>query len=252
MKRKIMSIIALAAVSAMTMASLTGCGSNAKATDHEVTMGEETILVTEDESSENIIVDNGDEDADAETVVAGTEEAAGDETVGDDIIFYTEWIGKFSDKPSENFEFEAIDEEATVEDDVIVCQAGGREVGYIKGGTTIRLIEKAINSGVYRVENVSGVGYEYVYITDDDLLTLNDMKEFVARHLEGALTTIVDTPETDMEYIEFTIEKSQRSGVEDFIWESLDNENFSCYDYNTFCVECTKNGELIDCKVYYK
>lgn len=251
MKRKIMSIIALAAVSAMTMASLTGCGSNAKATDHEVTMGEETILVTEDESSENIIVDNGDEDADAETVVAGTEEAAGDETVGDDIIFYTEWIGKFSDKPSENFEFEAIDEEATVEDDVIVCQAGGREVGYIKGGTTIRLIEKAINSGVYRVENVSGVGYEYVYITDDDLLTLNDMKEFIIIRIDDN-HTILDTPEPDMEYIEFTIEKSQRSGVEDFICECLENENFNIYDYNTFCVECTKNGKLIDCRVYYK
>lgn len=251
MKRKIMSIIALAAVSAMTMTSLTGCGTKAEATDHEVTMGEETILVTEDESSENIIVDNGDENADAETVVAGTEEAAGDETIGGDIVFYTEWIGRFPDEPSTSFEFEPIDEEVTVEDDVIVT-IGGREVGYIKGGTTIRLIEKNITGSIYRVENTSGVGYEYVYITDDDLLTLNDMKEFVARHLEGALTTIVDTPETDMEYIEFTIEKSQRSGVEDFIWESLDNENFSCYDYNTFCVECTKNGELIDCKVYYK
>lgn len=251
MKRKIMSIIALAAVSAMTMASLTGCGSNAKATDHEVTMGEETILVTKDESSENTIVDNGDEDADTETVVAGTEEAAGDETIGGDIVFYTEWIGKFSDKPSENFEFEAIDEEATVEDDVIVCQAGGREVGYIKGGTTIRLIEKAINSGVYRVENVSGVGYEYVYITDDDLLTLNDMKEFIIIRIDDN-HTILDTPEPDMEYIEFTIEKSQRSGVEDFICECLENENFNIYDYNTFCVECTKNGKLIDCRVYYK
>lgn len=247
MKRKIMSIIA----SAMTMTSLTGCGTKAEATDHEVTMGEETILITEDESSENIIVDNGDENADAETVVAGTEEEAGDETIGGDIVFYTEWIGKFSDKPSENFEFEAIDEEATVEDDVIVCQAGGREVGYIKGGTTIRLIEKAINSGVYRVENVSGVGYEYVYITDDDLLTLNDMKEFIIIRIDDN-HTILDTPEPDMEYIEFTIEKSQRSGVEDFICECLENENFNIYDYNTFCVECTKNGKLIDCRVYYK
>lgn len=249
MKKKIMGIATLAAVSAMTMAALTGCGAKAEATDQEVIMGEETILVTDEESSEDI-ADNGEETADTETVVAETE-TVGDETVGGDIIFYTEWIGRLSDRPSENFEFEAIDEEATVEDDVIVCQAGGREVGYIKGGTTIRLIEKAVNSGVYRVENVSGVGYEYVYITDDDLLTLNDMKEFVVRHLKGALTTIIDEPENDMEYIEFTIEKSQRSGVEDFIWESLNNDNFNCYDYNTFCVECTKNGKLIDCRVYY-
>ena len=248
MKRKIMGIIALAAVFAMTMASLTGCGSNAKATDHEVTMGEETILVTEDESSENIIVDNGDEDADTETVVAGTEEAAGDETVGGDIVFYTEWIGRFPDEPSTSFEFETIDEEVTVEDDVIVT-IGGREVGYIKGGTTIRLIEHGINSGVYRVENTSGVGYEYVYVTRDDLLTLNDMKEFVAGHLERELSTVIDTPESDMEYIEFTIEKSKRSGVEDYICECLEDIN---YAYNTFCVECTKNDKLIDVRVYYK
>ena len=248
MKRKIMSIIALAAVSAMTMASLTGCGTKAEATGHEVTMGEETILVTEDESSENIIVDNGDEDADTETVVAGTEEAAGDETVGGDIVFYTEWIGRFHDEPSTSFEFETIDEEVTVEDDVIVT-IGGREVGYIKGGTTIRLIEHGINSGVYRVENTSGVGYKYVYITSDDLLTLNDMKELVIRHLGNELSTIIEVPNPDMEYIEFTIKKSDSSGVEDYICECLEAIN---YDYNTFCVECTKNDKLVDVRVYYK
>jgi len=247
MKKKIMSIITLAAVSSMTMASLTGCGTKAEATDQKVTMGEETIIVSDAESSENIIAGNEGEDTDAETVIAGTE-AAGDETVGGDIIFYTEWIGRFPDEPSTDFEFETIDEEVTVEDDVIVT-IWGREVGYIKGGTTIRLIEHGVNSSVYRVENVSGVGYEYVYVTGDDLLTLNDMKELVTSHLESELSTIIDTPDSDMKYIEFTTEKSKRSSVEDYICECLEEIS---YDYNTFCVECTKNDKLVDVRVYYK
>lgn len=249
MKKRVVGMMSLLLVCTMVAASATGCGTKAEATDQELAEGD-TIIVTENADTENDAISAEDEIAAQEVVTAA--ENAGAETVGGNIIFYTEWIGRLPDEPKTNFEFEEIHEEVTLEDDVIVKQSGGREVGYIKAGTTITLIEDGIKSKSYRVENASGVGYEYVYVSEDDLLTLDDMREFVAKHLDSAPRTVIDEPESDMEYIEFTIEKSKKSGVEDFICESLDNDEFSYMDHNVYCVECTKNGDLVDVRVYFK
>ena len=230
MKRKAVSIL----VAGLIAVSLTGCGTQAKATNADVPVQEETVVVAQDVNME------------AETVA----KTADDEMVGDDsFVFYTKYIGKFVDEPLDTFEFETIDEKATIEDDVLI-ERGDQIVGYIKGGATVRLIEHGIDSFVYRVENTSGVGYEYIYVTEDAFLTVDDMKEFVVEHLNVEKSTITDTPDADMEYIEFTIERSYRSGVEDYIIECIKDIRDT---YNTFCVECTKNEQkLIDVKVYYK
>lgn len=232
MKRKTVEKFIIILAAGMLVTSSTGCGTKASATDAEVPIQEETVIVAQEDA---------DTESDDQTIMET-------ETVGSGIVFYTEWIGQFSDEPSTDFEFEPIDKEVTIEDNIAV-EIGGGVVGYIEGGTAIRLIEHGINSSVYRVENLNNVGYEYIYVTEDDLLTLDDMKEFVALHFNEELSTVIDTPEGDMEYIEFTIEKSKRSGVEDYIWECIKDIESS---YRTFCVECTKNDGLIDVKVYYK
>lgn len=250
MKERVVKLMSLLLVCTTVAVSATGCGTKAEATDQKLAEAD-TILVTENAEVENDAMSAEDENA-AQEVATTTGENAGDETVGGTITFYTEWIGRLPDEPNTSREYETINEEVTVEDDVIVKQGGAREVGYIKAGTTIKLIEHGINSSSYRVENTSGIGYEYVYVSGDDLLTLADMREFVAKHLDGATRTVIDEPESDMEYIEFTIEKSKKSGVEDFICESLDNDEFSYMDHSVYCVECTKNGDLVDVRVYYK
>lgn len=200
MRKKIVSIMALSLVVVMGAASLTGCGARASATDAEVPLQEETVIVTQKsvdtESDDDII-------ADTEHV----DETTDDELVGDDnFVFYAKYIGKFVDEPLDTFNFETIDKEVTIEDDFLI-EKGDVIVGYIKGGSTIKLIEHGIDTSVYRVENSSGVGYKYIYLTEDAFMTLDDMKEFVSKHLRTEISTVIDTPDAGMEYIEFTAKK---------------------------------------------
>jgi len=242
MKRKTVERFAVALAAGMLATFSTGCGARASATDAEVPLQEETVIVTQEstdmESDDGIIVET-----------ERVDETTDDELVGDDnFVFYAEYIGKFVDEPLDTFNFETIDKEVTIEDDFFI-EKGDVIVGYIKGGSTIKLIEHGIDTSVYRVENSSGVGYKYIYLTEDAFMTLDDMKEFISKHLRTEISTVIDTPEAGMKYIEFTVEKSMSSGVEDYICECLEDIQ---YTYNTFCVECTKNDDMVDVRVYYK
>lgn len=98
-----------------------------------------------------------------------TENSAMNEIVGGDIVFYSDLIGKFSDYPLISSEFEVAGNEVLIGMSVDVYTAEGHKVGFIKGGTKIRLIEPKTGNGLCRVENVSDVGYEYVYVKENEL-----------------------------------------------------------------------------------
>lgn len=82
MKKKIIGAMSVVLVTSMLAASLTGCGTRVEATDQEIA-GEETIIVTDDESSEDAIVD-------AEDNVDETEEVVVDDVNTDVEAAYTE------------------------------------------------------------------------------------------------------------------------------------------------------------------
>lgn len=244
----------LALILALTLvgAALTGCGTTAKATFSQLE-DEETIIVTDEDTTEDEGVLVHFEVQDEEEVVQNTQEDS-------PFVFFEEYIGNFPDEPFDEYELENCDEEVTVDWEVPI-DIGGKEVGYIKAGESVHLIKTNEYGSVYRVENNTGYGFEYIYASRNNLLTLDDMKELVLSHINYLSPTLLDTPDSDMEYIEFSVERGLNSGVEDEIISSLNTIELS--DYDTFCVICTLSEDvseytdrvpcyLVDCKVYYK
>ena len=250
MKKKFISVMALLLVGAMLSVSLTGCGTEARATGQDLpSMDEETIIVTNDETTgDDIIVT----DNEVQEEVQNTQDSP--------FVFFEEYIGNFPDEPFDEYELENCDEEVTVDWEVPI-DIGGKEVGYIKAGETVHLIKTNEYGTVYRVENNTNYGFKYIYASRDNLLTLEDMKNQIMDYFEGMEVLFLDNPDSDMKYIEFSVERSLSSGSQDIIWENLKTIGLS--EHDTFCVVCTISEEisewtdrvpryLVDCKVYYK
>lgn len=261
MKKKLLGIMPLAIVSSMMMVSLTGCGTRAKAAEQEIA-GEETIIVTDDESSENAIASTEDEITEEEETV---DAIATDE----DIVFYDE-IGKYPDYLLNDVSYESMEERTvTAVDDIPVYSEEGIKVGYVKGGAAVILTEHGINTRWYRFENpVNGTDYDYLCMLDDDipideseLLASDEVTEWIVEGISNrnyAIPVFLDTPDSDMEYVEFSIDR--QAEYPDATWiidqvlfsHGFDVGDFTSGDYSTFCVECTENDMNIDCRIYYK
>lgn len=253
MKRKLLGIMPLAIVSSMMMVSLTGCGTRAKAAEQEVA-GEETIIVTDDESSEDTIVNTEDEIAEPEEVVVDATATDGD------IVLYDE-IGEYPDYLISDFTFELMEKkQVAAVDDIPVYLEEGIKVGHVKGGVTIVLTEHGINSRWYRFENpLKGTDYQYLYMFEDDipideseLLTSAEVKEWIIEHISNrdyAIPVFLDDPDSDMEYIEFSIERQGNYGdaglkINQVLFShGFDVGDFTASDYSTFCVESRQTHE---------
>ena len=68
MRKKVISIMSLVLAGTMITASLTGCGTEAKATDQEIPMEEETIVVLDSETEQETEVVNDEVEPETETV----------------------------------------------------------------------------------------------------------------------------------------------------------------------------------------
>lgn len=69
MRKKFLKVMSVVLTAALTSAALTGCGTQAKATDQEVLMEEEPIIVTDEENSdEEAIIDTEDEITEEEVI----------------------------------------------------------------------------------------------------------------------------------------------------------------------------------------
>lgn len=88
MRKKILGIIAVTLTASVMTVSLTGCGTRAKATDQEVVMEEEPIIVTDEEDSEEVTIETEDEITETEEVVADDGEADVEATYTEHEYFY--------------------------------------------------------------------------------------------------------------------------------------------------------------------
>lgn len=254
----------------MMAASFTGCGTEAKATNQEVPMEEETIIATDDESLDDVDATAEDETAGTEEEVAGGEETKDEtDTEDSDIVFYDE-IGKYPDYLLSEVAYEPMEEKAvTAVDDIDVYSEEGFKVGCIKSGATVTLTEHGINSTWYRFENpIEGTDYQYLCMLEDDipidkseLITSDEVKEWIIERISNRTfdpPQYLDDPDSDMDYVEFSIDRQKDdSSATEVINQALffhgfDVGDFSSDQYITFYIECIENELEIECKVYYK
>lgn len=270
MRKKFIRTMAVTITASMMAASFAGCGTEAKATDQEVPMEEETIIATDDEPLDDVDATAEDDTAGTEEEVAGGEETK-DETDSEDsdIVFYDE-IGKYPDYLLSEVAYEPMEEKAvTAVDDIDVYSEEGFKVGCVKSGATVTLTEHGINSTWYRFENpVAGTDYNYLCMLDDDipineseLLKADEVKGWIIERISNRNfdpPKYLDTPDSDMEYVEFSIDRQKEYPDAGWIIDQVlfshgfDVGDFASSDYVTFCVECTENEMDIECKVYYK
>lgn len=266
MKKKILSIIALSLVMAMMAVSLTGCGTEAKATDQEVAEDGDTIIVTDDEET----VINTEEVAETEVVEEETTEEktafAGAEN--DEIVLYSE-IAEYGEyMPMKDEAFETESNTVVAYEDIPVYNGDGVEVGYIKNGSTVTLTESATEYYWARFENpIKEAEYDYLYMLKDyivetqrvaNILSADEVKQIISDNISEtfAESTIISSPTSEMEVCEFIVTNDNNKLYE--IHHTLDEELFmgsDAYMYKTFYVECTEDedGEpYIHCKVYFK
>ncbi len=266
MKKKFLSAVSLVLAYTMAAASLTGCGTQAKATDQEIEDGE-TIIVTEEEepSEDDAIIET--EDETTETEVVEEEEASFAGAENEDIVLYAEIAeyGKYMPFTDQTFEPET--NTVIAYEDIPIYNEMGVEVGYVKNGSTITLTESATEIYWARFENpIEGTDYEYLYMIRDYIaqtervensLSADEMKEIIIDALDQvfAEAKIVNTPTSDMEVYEFVISNENNTSA---INHRLDETIFmgsDAYKYTTFYVECTEDADgepYIHCKVFYK
>lgn len=261
MKKKVLVVTLTAS---MLVASLTGCGTEVKATDQEVIVDEETIIVSEGDDS--ISLEEGDttNTENADDII--TEDTA---TKDGAIVFYDK-VGKDPDYLLSEVSYESMEEKVVnAVDDIPVYSEEGIKVGFVKGGSTVILTEHGINSRWFRFENpMGGTDYNYLCMLDDDipidegeLLTSDEVREWIIERINNrdfAIPTFLDEPDSDMQYVEFSIDRQKEYPNATWIINQVlfshgfDVGDFTSSDYSTFCVECTKNDMNIDCKIYYK
>lgn len=271
MKKKILGAMSVVLVTSMLAASLTGCGSNAKATDQEVVMDEEPIIFTDKEDSEEATIETEEEITGTEDEVIGTEEVTADdgetnEEIDGDIIFYDE-IEKYPEYMLSDMLYEVMEEKTvTATNDISVYSIEGIKVGYVKNGATVVLTEHGINTRWYRFENpVSGTDYDYLYVIDDDLpkeetplLSAEEVKAAIIEEMTSHITyeppTFLEAPTDDMEVYECRILREDVPVDFNFRFDRAfhDEETFEVGNYMTYYIECEEDGEFAICRLYYK
>lgn len=270
-KRKIVSIMALSLVVAMGAVSLTGCGSQAKATDITIDDGDTIIVDEEDLDVETDTEAESESDVDeiTSTEVIGDDETATDFVGAEDenIVLYAE-IEKYpSYQPLSDEEYTPVNEIVTANEDIVICNGDGFKVGYIKNGATISVTEYSSIAWA-RFENpIKGTDYDYLYVLKDYIavpdanqftVTESDIKQKIIDDIKNLDVTdyiFVDTPSNDMEVFEFRIESVFKDEIDFNYWYSQCTEdgNIALSSYMTYCIECEKDTDgWISCKVYYK
>lgn len=263
MKKKILSIIALSLVMAMMAVSLTGCGTEAKATDQDVAEDSDTIIVTDDEET---VINTEEEVTETEVVEEETTEGetAFTGAENDEIVLYAEkgeqkYIGLSEDVYVENVQTVSAKEEIPIYDGT------GFQAGYIKSGSTVVVTENAENIAWFRFKNpITGTEDEYLYVNTDyiveaqriaNALSAEEMKQIICESIDDtfAKATILSSKVSGMEVYEFVI--SNAPSETSYKLDELLFRGSDAYMYKTFYVECTEDedGEpYIYCKVYMK
>lgn len=269
MKKRIISITAVFLAMSLAGISITGCGTQAKATDVALEDGD-TIVVNKGEEeavSEEVDIEMEDETTDTE-VAGGEEEIATDFTgvENSDIVLYAE-IAEYGEYgPQKDKIFESVNNTFTAYDDLPIFNGDGIEVGYIKNGSTVTFTGYASNAWA-RFENpISGTDYDYLYGFKEyaensnyieTMLSANEMKQLIIDDLnkrEGdELPTVLDSPDSDMEVYECRISRENDPMLLDYrLREVLHQDKSHVSNYMTYYIECEEDDDYINCKIYYK
>lgn len=281
MRKKIVSIMALSLVATMGAASLTGCGTQAKATDIIVEDGD-TIIV-DDEDTETAKVEIMETETTDETAITSTEVIDGSDEApvefagaeDDNIVLYAEIAEHGEYLGQKDKEFNAANGIVVANEDVPIYNGDGIEVGYIKNGGTVSVTEYGLNAWS-RFENpIAGTGYDYLYVlkdyvTDGDQITITiaDAEEAVKEELSkrgyDAPTFVSNTD--GMEMYEFRIpsvyanaQDMEISGPNYYVDRFFSQRDENTEDiesirfYKTYVVVCSEDtDDYIICQVYYK
>ena len=141
-----------------------------------------------------------------------------------------------------------------VEADIPLYSGDGRLCGHLNKGGSIEITEHcSVATAWYRFKNpIEGTEYDYLYVLGYETVMSSDEKERIENALLDTWVRsrikILDAPESDMEYYEFSIAREKYSTVTD----NLYSDEFTASDYKTFYVECVRNGNYFDCRIYYK
>ena len=148
-----------------------------------------------------------------------------------------------------------------VEADIPLYSVDGRLCGHLNKGGSIEITEHCtVATAWYRFPNpIEGTEHEYLYVLRYETIMSGDEKESIekilreADHLER--TELLDAPDADMECYEFSIAREKYFDVGNMLYEYglLEyDRSLNRLVHNTFYVECNRNGDYFDCKVYYK
>lgn len=269
MRKKVLGIIAVTLTASVLAATLTGCGTRAKATDQEVVMEEEPIIVTDEEDLEEVTIETEDE-------ITETEEVIADEGKADTEASYTEHEYFFAlDKTDIATEEEldlstlvAVQETHELKDSVTLYGSGrAMIIGYTKPDITVEQvytsdkwygISFADESPEYQMvlvkaeDFIAAAGIEREAKTDVTI-TGDDVKKAFDQMVSGVKEEyeLLDVPSDDMEYIEFSIPKDCEN-LEDWVGQMYVINDV--YKYFTYCVELqdTDYGDgYLNFRLYY-
>lgn len=243
---------------AMSVTSLTGCGTQAKATYDENAIVEETPTTEEDTMKE-------------EVVVAGEDDTSATEN---DIIEFDD-SSTISEYDFTNMEFEDESIDVTATSKIPVYSVDGYFVGNIKEGSTITITEHGVNSIWHRFKNpVSGTDYDYLYVSEKDfsneenntssnenneaIVTKEMVKEAIENSLMSSVVehTILDSKPSDMEgSVTVKVSKDDSSYaemVQNQLYYPTDGSD-NILNWSTYYIELANEDDTsIEYKVYYK
>lgn len=178
MRKKILGIIAVTLTASVLAATLTGCGTRAKATDQEVVMEEEPIIVTDEEDSEEVAIET-------EDGITETEEVIADEGKADTAASYTEHeyffaLDKQDDSTAEDIDWDAMKPDGNdylLKDSVNIYGSGmGRIAGYTKPDINVYVVTSS--DDWYCIEFADeDPAYQLLLIKAEDFIEASGMYE---------------------------------------------------------------------------
>ena len=178
MRKKILGIIAVTLTASVLAATLTGCGTRAKATDQEVVMEEEPIIVTDEEDSEEVTVDTENEIIETEEVIADDGKVGEDASYTEHEYFFA--LDKQDDSTAEDIDLDALEPDGNdylLKDSVNIYGSGkGRIAGYTKPDINVHVITS--NDDWYCIEFTDeDPAYQLLLVKAEDFIEASGMYE---------------------------------------------------------------------------
>ena len=178
MRKKNLAIIAVTLTASVLAATLTGCGTRAKATDQEVVMEEEPMIVTDEEDSEEVTIETEDEITETEEVVADDGEADAEATYTEHEYFFA--LDKQDDSTAEDIDWDAIKPDGNdylLKDSVNIYGSGmGRIAGYTKPDINVHVVTSS--DDWYCIEFADeDPAYQLLLVKAEDFIEASGMYE---------------------------------------------------------------------------